>query len=357
MRHHLLRIVALDHDVAAAVVTDRHDEITIAQRFEREAVLRQLRHSRQGLAVGRDRGGGKCQPQHVLAGRQGIEGGVGDPAPAVANRVRDRAAAHDVVLAGRAERFRLPGEHFQGGPKRPGMGQVEHRVHDADAGADHHDAAVDAVFHHAGLAGVISGQDALPPGDLSCPGVIGQRRIAGPSGSHVQRRILQRLAAAVARLGKGPGAGVHVARRTRIDARAAEEQRHEIADVAFPLREGLAAVHQVLGRVARHRAGVDGVVPVPEVMAERRVAAPRRQQDVAEVFFAGIAGLDQRVALAAVAQSNHVVEELQRERHPGRLLRVPSAILGVGVAVPGATPGRRSQCSASRSAQCLTAAR
>ena len=54
---------------------------------------------------------------------------------------------------------------------------------------------------------------------------------------------------------------------------------------ALPLREGLAAVHHVLGRVARHRAGVDGVVPVPEVMAERGIAAPLGQQDVAEILF------------------------------------------------------------------------
>ena len=358
MREHLLRIVALDHHVAAAVVADRQEEVAVGQRLDREAVLRRVLPKRQGLAIGRDRGGRKCQPQHVLAGRQGIERRVGNPALAVANRADHRTATHDVVLAGRAERFRLPGEHLQHLPERPGMGQVEHRVHDRDAVADYHDAAVDAVFHHAGLMGVVGGQDALPAGDLPGPGVVGQRRIAGPRGRHVHRRILQRLAAAVARLGKGPRPGVDVARRTRIDARAAEEQREEIADVGLPLRKGLAAVHHVLGRVARHRAGVDGIVPVPEVMAERRIAAPLGQQDVAEIPFSGVAGLEQGVVLGRGSPSRITsLRNCNVSDIPAVACVSQLAILGVGVTVPGHRAGRRSQCSASRSAQCLTAAR
>ena len=59
------------------------------------------------------------------------------------------------------------------------MGQVEPRSHVPTI-----DAAVDAVFHHAGLVGVVGGEDALPAGDLPRPGVIGQRRVAGPRGRH-----------------------------------------------------------------------------------------------------------------------------------------------------------------------------
>ena len=137
-------------------------------------------------------------------------------------------------------------------------------------------------------------------------------------------------------LGNGPRARVHAARGTRIDAGAAEKHREKIADVRFPIWEGLAAVHHVVGRKVRHRAGVDRVVPVPEVIAEDGIAAPLRQQDVAEVSFSRLAGLDQRLALAAMAQSNHVVEKPQDERYAGRLLLAPilGGILGISVAGP-----------------------
>ena len=54
------------------------------------------------------------------------------------------------------------------------MGQVE------PYSASTIDAAVNAVFHHAGLVGVVGGEDGLPAGDLPRPGVAGQRRVAGP---------------------------------------------------------------------------------------------------------------------------------------------------------------------------------
>ena len=41
VRERLLRIVALDHHVAAAVVADRHDAVAVGQRLDREAVFRQ----------------------------------------------------------------------------------------------------------------------------------------------------------------------------------------------------------------------------------------------------------------------------------------------------------------------------
>ena len=140
-----------------------------------------------------------------------------------------------------------------------------------------------------------------------CPRVAGHRRIAGPGVGHLHRRILQRLAAAEARLGKGPRPRVDVAAGRRIDARSAKEHRHEIADLSLPPRKRFPTIHQVLGRVARHRAGVHGVVTVPEVMAERPVAAPLGQQHVAEIPIAGITGFDQRVSVAPVARLNHLV--------------------------------------------------
>lgn len=62
MTERLLGIVALDHQVAAVVVANRQDEVSIAQRFDREAVLRQVLPQGQGLAFSQDGGGRKCQP-------------------------------------------------------------------------------------------------------------------------------------------------------------------------------------------------------------------------------------------------------------------------------------------------------
>ena len=70
-------------------------------------------------------------------------------------------------------------------------------------------------------------------------------------------------------------------------------------------------------------------------MAERRIAAPLGQQHVAEIFVARVAGLQQGAVLALVAQADHVVQELQDQRDAGRLPRVSTGVLGVGVAVPG----------------------
>ena len=39
MRQRLLRIVALDHDVAAAVVADRHQTVAVGERLDSETVL------------------------------------------------------------------------------------------------------------------------------------------------------------------------------------------------------------------------------------------------------------------------------------------------------------------------------
>ena len=325
----MLRVVALDKDRGAALVANRYNAVAVRKWLDRVAVFRRVLPELQRLAVGRDGRRRKGQPQHVLTRRLGIESPVGHPALAVANVVDHGSGSHDVVLAGRAEPLRLPGEHLHHHPQGPGVGEVEPLP-------GHHHAAVDVVFHHAGLVGVVGAEDGLPAGDLPRPGVAGQRRVAGQRGRHVHRRILQRLAAAVARLGKRPRPRVDVAGGTRIDARAAEEHRHGIADVRLPLRKGLAAVHHVLGRVAGHRAGVDGIVPVPELMAEDGVIAPPGQQDVAEVLFPGVAGLHQRVVLAAVARSYHVVKELQSQRHPGSLFLapIPGGILGVGVAGP-----------------------
>jgi len=68
-----------------------------------------------------------------------------------------------------------------------------------------------------------------------------------------------------------------------VDAGAREKQRSDVADVALPIGKRLAAVHQILGRIARERARGDRIIPVPEVVAERGVAAPLGQQHVAKV--------------------------------------------------------------------------
>ena len=98
-------------------------------------------------------------------------------------------------------------------------------------------------------------------------------------------------------------------------------------------------------------------MPVPEVVAERRVATPLGQQRVAEVSFARIARFQQGIAFARIAGTDHRVEELQDEGNAGRLTVVlPRDVFGIGVTSPrlgGA--GRQSQCWASKSAQCLAA--
>ena len=49
-----VRIVALDDDIAAAVVADRHDAVAVRQRLDGVAVFRRVLPELQGLAVGRD---------------------------------------------------------------------------------------------------------------------------------------------------------------------------------------------------------------------------------------------------------------------------------------------------------------
>ncbi len=333
----LLRVVALDDHVAAAVVADGHDAVAVGQRLDGEALIPCLSpggrgEPRQRLAIGGNRSRLKCQPQHVLAGGRGVVGGIGDPAFAYCISRNDRRAPHDVVLAIGPQHLRLPGQEPQGGSQRPGMGQVEPIARD-------HDAAVDAVLDHAGFVGVVGREQGLPAGHLPRPGAIGQQAVAGKACRQWPWSDTAATCRSNCSTRERPSARVNAARRRRIDAGTAEKQRQEVPHVGLPIRERLAAVHHVVRHEARHMHVSVAIFPVPEVVPERGIAAPLGQQDVAEVFFPGIAGLRQRTILPLIAKTDHVVEELQDERNAARLPRVPLYILGIGVAVPGRLAG------------------
>ena len=100
------------------------DAVAVGERFEGEAVCDRSCRSGKGLpsaetapgetpAAARPRRG---PGRRRWSRRSGLcrSGRWGPP-----------KCAHDVVLARRAEQFRLPGEHFQDHPQGPGMGRIE----------------------------------------------------------------------------------------------------------------------------------------------------------------------------------------------------------------------------------------
>ena len=157
--------------------------------------------------------------------------------------------------------FRLPGEDFQEGPQRPGMGQVEPL-------AGHHLAAVDAVFHHAGFVGVVGAENGLPARHFPGPGTIGQLAVTGQRGGEGHDRVLERLAATTGRFGEGPRAGVYAACRARIDAGAAEGDRNDVPDVGFPIAGRPRGGPSCTRPRSRAPNSEIWLLPVPEVMAE-----------------------------------------------------------------------------------------
>ena len=70
----------------------------------------------------------------------------------------------------------------------------------------------------------------------------------------------------------------------------------------LPVGELVRVVHQVAGDELGDVLDLHGARPVPVVAAPGVVARPVRQQHVAQVGDAGVAGLDDRVVLAGVAR-------------------------------------------------------
>ena len=290
----------------------------------------QVRSQRQvGVGHCPDRFGLKRQAEHGHRAGRGIEGRELDFAGRVGHRVDDGCAPHNVVLPGRREQFRHPGDGGQQVLQR-------HRMGDFEPAVINDKPAVDVVFRNARLVPVVRCQDLHSPGQFGRPGVLGFDAELGKRHGHFHRAIPQRTAAAPARLGKRPRAAVDLAGRLRTDARVVQKQREDIARVVPPVGELVLIVHEVPRGEFRDVFRLDRIGPVPVVAAPDVVDGPVRQQPVAEPRPAGIAGLDNLAVCPAVAEADQLVEEVEEKDHAAGLLVVlPPRGFRIGVTAPG----------------------
>ena len=96
---------------------------------------------------------------------------------------------------------------------------------------------------------------------------------------------------------------------------------------------------RVADEVARDIGGGGAVLrrigPVPEIARPGVIHRPGRQQPVAHVAHAGIAGFEQLAVLAGVAKANQFIQEREDHRHaPGLLVVLPGSGFRVGVTRP-----------------------
>jgi len=313
-------------------MSNRDKEVAARQRLDPVAILREIlarelpsfafdhNIERLGLESGAKRSEGTAW---------GVKGREADDAMAIIRVADDGRAVDDVVFAGWGEDLRHPGDRAQEVTQGHGVGDLE-------PGVVHHEAAVDVVFRHARLVTVVGGEDLHAPGDFAGPLALGLHAVLGKRHDHLHGPVPERAPAAAGRFGKGPRPAVDLARRIGADARVVDEKREDVAHIVLPVWEVLLVVHHVAGRELGDVFGLDRVGPVPIVATPGVVHGPCRQKHVAQVHAPSVAGLDDRIVLARVAQADQLVEKVEDEHHPAGLLVVfPRGGLGIGVAAPG----------------------
>ena len=131
-----------------------------------------------------------------------------------------------------------------------------------------------------------------------------------------------------------PGAAVGFAAGGGIDVVAAEDQRHDVADVVFPVREGFGVIEEVIAD-PHCVAGEPIAFDIPVTAAPGVVVDPAGKDLSGHVGAGGVAGLDDEAVVAGVADGDEGVEELGDQCGGAGELVGPGGVLGAHVAVPG----------------------